>query len=57
MQHQFQHPERAGQLFQEATADGLKTAMMLIAAIPIIAVYPFLQRYFVHGLTLGAVKE
>ena len=49
--------QRAGQLFQEATPDGLATAMLLIAAIPIMAVYPFLQRYFVHGLTLGSVKE
>jgi len=49
--------ERAGDLFQQATPEGLYTAMILIAAIPIILVYPFLQRYFVHGLTLGAVKE
>ena len=49
--------ERAGQRFVEATPEGFKTAMMLIAAIPIMAVYPFLQRYFVHGLTLGSVKE
>ncbi|MGC9349526.1 MAG: carbohydrate ABC transporter permease [Anaerolineae bacterium] len=49
--------ERAGELFQQATPEGLSAAMLLIAAIPIILVYPFLQRYFVHGLTLGAVKE
>jgi putative aldouronate transport system permease protein len=48
---------RAGELFQQATPEGLMTAMLLIAVIPIILVYPFLQRYFVHGLTLGAVKE
>ena len=56
LEHQHR-ASRAGQLFQEATPEGLKTSMMLIAAIPIMAVYPFLQRYFVHGLTLGAVKE
>jgi putative aldouronate transport system permease protein len=48
---------RAGELYQQATPEGLSTAMILIAAIPIMAVYPFLQRYFVHGLTLGAVKQ
>jgi putative aldouronate transport system permease protein len=50
-------PSRAGELFQQATPEGLMTAMLLIAAIPIMLVYPFLQRYFVHGLTLGAVKQ
>lgn len=49
--------ERAGELFQQATPQGLATSMLLIAAIPVILIYPFLQRYFVHGLTLGAVKQ
>ena len=49
--------ERAGELFQQATPEGLATAMLIIAAIPIILVYPALQRYFVHGLTLGSVKQ
>jgi putative aldouronate transport system permease protein len=49
--------ERAGFLYEQATPEGLQSAMIIIATIPIILVYPALQRYFVTGLTLGAVKE
>jgi putative aldouronate transport system permease protein len=39
------------------TPKSLRAAMTIIVSIPIIAVYPFLQRYFIHGLTIGGVKE
>lgn len=38
-------------------SEGLKAASVLVATIPIVIVYPFLQRYFIAGATLGAVKE
>lgn len=34
----------------------LKSATMVLTSIPIICVYPFVQRYFVQGMTIGAVK-
>jgi putative aldouronate transport system permease protein len=37
--------------------EALKMAITVIATAPIVIVYPFLQRYFVSGMTLGAVKE
>ncbi|NOU75754.1 ABC transporter permease subunit [Paenibacillus sp. LMG 31458] len=35
----------------------IKMATIMISAIPVMAIYPFFQRYFVQGVTLGAVKE
>jgi putative aldouronate transport system permease protein len=37
--------------------ESIRMAMTIVATLPIVCVYPFVQRYFVHGLTLGAVKS
>ncbi len=38
------------------TPQVVKLATMVVTALPVICVYPFLQRYFVKGVTMGAVK-
>lgn len=38
------------------TSEGIKSATLIITTLPIIMVYPFLQKYFIKGITLGAVK-
>jgi putative aldouronate transport system permease protein len=35
----------------------VRAATLVIAILPIILVYPFVQRYFVHGIMLGSTKE
>ena len=37
-------------------SESLKLAMTVIATGPIICLYPFLQKYFVKGITIGAIK-
>lgn len=38
------------------TSDAVKAATLMVTTLPIIMVYPFLQKYFIKGVTLGAVK-
>ncbi len=35
----------------------VRMAITIVATVPIIIVYPFLQKYFVGGMTVGAVKD
>ena len=39
------------------TPQSIRAASTIVAALPILMVYPFLQKYFVVGLNVGSVKE
>ncbi|MDR1550746.1 MAG: carbohydrate ABC transporter permease [Hungatella sp.] len=41
----------------EAIAQSIKYATIMVATVPILFVYPFLQKYFTKGVMIGAVKE
>jgi len=46
--------KNSGSMVTPAT---IRSAAAIITALPIVCLYPFLQRYFVTGLTIGGVKE
>lgn len=41
----------------QVSPESIKMAITIVVTVPILLVYPFLQRYFVAGMTLGAVKS
>lgn len=41
---------------QTSYTEGIKMACCVVAMVPILCVYPFLQKYFVKGVMIGAVK-
>ena len=41
----------------EVTSVSIQSAQLMITTLPIVLVYPFLQKYFIKGTTLGAVKD
>lgn len=49
----LENPEQLANIASET----FRAAAIFVSSIPILLVYPFLQKYFVTGLTLGAVKQ
>jgi len=45
------------QLAKMVSPDSIKMAITMVTVVPIILVYPFVQRHFIQGMTLGAVKS
>lgn len=51
--------QQSGQVVDQASvpsSDSLISAQVVLTTVPIMCVYPFLQKYFVKGITLGSVK-
>ncbi len=45
-----------GQNVPRVTGDTVKAATLIVTTLPILMVYPFLQKYFIKGINVGAVK-
>lgn len=41
----------------KVTTESVQSAQIIVTTLPIVLVYPFLQKYFIKGVTLGAVKD
>lgn len=49
--------DTAGMLQEELrAAEQIRYALIVVASIPVMLLYPFIQKYFVKGVTVGAVK-
>ena len=49
--------DTAGQLQEELrVAEQIKYALIVVASLPVMAIYPLVQKHFVKGVTVGAVK-
>ena len=42
---------------ENVMAEGIKYATIVVAMLPMLCIYPFVQRYFVKGVLIGSVKE
>lgn len=47
----------SGEMQNAPTTEAMKSAAIVFSTAPIVASYPFLQKYFVKGVTIGAIKE
>jgi putative aldouronate transport system permease protein len=48
--------EVSAEILLEAPPETVKLAVIVVACIPIMLVYPFLQKHFTKGILLGSVK-
>ncbi len=42
---------------RNTTSQSLQLATMVVTTVPVVVIYPFLQKYFIQGMPLGSVKE
>jgi putative aldouronate transport system permease protein len=41
---------------REGLADLLKFSLIVVASVPVLSLYPFVQRYFIKGIMIGSLK-
>ncbi|MDR1094026.1 MAG: carbohydrate ABC transporter permease, partial [Clostridiales bacterium] len=46
-----------GDISDQMTPEAIVSAQIVVSTLPVILVYPFLQKYFIQGVMIGSVKE
>lgn len=46
-----------GDISMDITAESIRAAQLIVTTLPIVCVYPFMQKYFMSGVMIGSVKE
>ncbi|MGF2066844.1 carbohydrate ABC transporter permease [Enterococcus gallinarum] len=57
VQSQTQGMQNIGTAVAESTTKGVQLATIVVTTIPILIIYPLLQKHFIAGMMVGAVKE
>lgn len=57
VQSQTQGMQNIGTAVAESTTKGVQLATIVVTTIPILVIYPLLQKHFIAGMMVGAVKE
>jgi putative aldouronate transport system permease protein len=59
VRNMYFQPQDTSQVVSEGVnlpSEGVKAATVMVAVLPILTVYPFIQKYFVKGMLIGSVK-
>lgn len=52
----YENDGSMGEMLNNSSTQSLKMASIIITSLPVICVYPFVQKYFVTGIMIGSVK-
>ncbi|MEF3305982.1 carbohydrate ABC transporter permease [Paenibacillus sp. GYB003] len=54
---QFGQSDVGSELLMFLSPEGIKMAVIVVATVPIMLVYPFLQKHFIQGMMVGSIKS